>query len=327
MTALVFVVLAILLIPIAVIGVVVAPGPLKEAKTVIVSRGAHAASIAKSLADQSAVHHPLLFRLAARMIAYGSLKAGEYQIDPGMSAANIVLMMHEGRSIMRRLTIPEGLTSANIASLIQNAPAMTGTIDAASLAEGSLMPETYRYTYGDARADVVARMREDMKAMVAELWPKRDAGLPLNSPEEAVVMASIIEKETGKGSERPRIAGVFYNRLRARMRLQSDPTVIYAIWQAKGGAIDLSLSHEDMSFPSPYNTYVSDGLPPRPICNPGRASLEAALHPERNNFYYFVADGTGGHVFSYNLSEHNRNVAAQFRPKRNPLYPIGTSKQ
>jgi UPF0755 protein len=142
---------------------------------------------------------------------------------------------------------------------------------------------------------------------LAEAWAKRDPTLPLASPEQAVVMASIIEKETGKASERPRIAGVFYNRLRQHMRLQSDPTVIYAITLAQGG-MDHDISHADLAFPSPYNTYASDGLPPHPICNPGRAALEAALHPETNEYLYFVADGTGGHAFARSLAEHNQNV-------------------
>lgn len=318
--------LAFLLIPMTLVGSLVAPGPLTETATIVVPRGTSSSTVARSLAERHAIYHPLLFLIGARAIAYGSLKAGEYQIDPGMSVAKIVLMMHEGRSVVRQLTIPEGLTSANIAALIQNAPGMAGSLDPNNLAEGSLLPETYRYIYGDARAEMVARMREGMTALLKDLWPKRDAGLPLQSPEEAVVMASIIEKETGKASERPRIAGVFYNRIRAHMRLQSDPTVIYAIWKAKG-AVDLPLSHDDMSFPSPYNTYASDGLPPQPICNPGRASLEAALHPEQHGFYYFVADGAGGHVFARALAEHNRNVAVQIKPKRNPLYPVGkTSK-
>lgn len=314
-----------LLLPVALVAALVAPGPLKIEETVVVPRGYGASSVARTLSDRQAVYHPLLFRIAARAVAYGLLKAGEYRIEPGMSVADIALMMHDGRSVVRQLTIPEGLTSVNVASLIENAPAMTGTLDVSSMAEGSLLPETYRYTYGDTRADLAARMREAMGGLVKELWLRRDAALPIHTPEEAVVMASIVEKETGKASERARIAGVFYNRLRASMRLQSDPTVIYAIWKAKG-SLDTSLSHEDMSFPSPYNTYASDGLPPKPICNPGKASLEAVLHPEQHDYYYFVADGTGGHVFSHALAEHNRNVAIQIKPKRKPPHSVGTSK-
>jgi UPF0755 protein len=173
--------------------------------------------------------------------------------------------------------------------------------------EGSLLPETYRYSYGDSRAGMISRMQKSMQDALNELWPKRDPAIPLKSPLEAVIMASIIEKETGKAVERPRIAGVFYNRMRSNMRLQSDPTVIYAITLAKG-PMNRELVHDDLAFASPFNTYTRDGLPPEPICNPGRAALEAALHPEQNDFLYFVADGTGGHVFSKDLAAHNQNV-------------------
>jgi UPF0755 protein len=185
-------------------------------------------------------------------------------------------------------------------------PILTGTIVVPP--EGSLQPESYRYMYGDSRAGLITRMQKPMQDMLNDLWAKRDPSLPLSTPEEAVVMASIIEKETGKATERPRIAGVFYNRLRQHMRLQSDPTVIYGIMLAKGW-MDHDIEHADLAFPSPYNTYTNDGLPPKPICNPGKAALEAALHPEANNYLYFVADGTGGHSFASTLAEHNQNVA------------------
>jgi UPF0755 protein len=173
--------------------------------------------------------------------------------------------------------------------------------------EGSLLPETYNYSYGDSRAGIIFRMQKAMQETLNTLWEKRDPALTLKSPQEAVIMASIIEKETGKSDERARVAGVFINRLRQNMRLQSDPTVIYAIIRANG-MLDHDLNHNDLAFPSPYNTYMSDGLPPGPICNPGRAALEAALHPEVNDYLYFVADGSGGHVFAHNLVTHNQNV-------------------
>ncbi len=161
---------------------------------------------------------------------------------------------------------------------------------------------------------MITRMQKAMQETLADLWTKRDPSVPLKTPEEAVTMASIVEKETGKPAERPRIAEVFYNRLRHNMRLQSDPTVIYAITRAKG-MLDHDLDHDDLAFPSPFNTYTSDGLPPEPICNPGRAALEAALHPEANDFLYFVADGTGGHVFARDLNEHNQNVTKWLKIK------------
>jgi UPF0755 protein len=170
-----------------------------------------------------------------------------------------------------------------------------------------LLPETYKYSYGDTRAGLIARMQEAMQKRVGEIWAARDETVPLTSPEQMVVLASIVEKETGKADERPRIAGVFYNRLKVNMRLQSDPTVIYALTQGKG-ELGRALTHDDLSFVSPINTYASDGLPPQPICNPGRAALEAVTHPEHHNYLYFVADGTGGHAFAADLATHNANI-------------------
>jgi UPF0755 protein len=201
-----------------------------------------------------------------------------------------------------------------VTQLLKDIPILTGDISAPP-ADGSLLPETYRYSYGDTRESVIARMQKGMQDALADLWAKRDPAITLKTPQEAMVLASIVEKETGKPSERPRIAAVFYNRLKINMRLQSDPTVIYAITKERG-LMDHDLDHHDLEFPSPYNTYTSDGLPPQPICNPGRASLEAVLRPETNDYLYFVADGTGGHVFSHSLEEHNRNVANWAKMKK-----------
>jgi UPF0755 protein len=290
----------------ACMGATFLPGPLTESKTVIVPRGAGPHEVAAALDKSGAIYSPILFRFAVKVLAENALKAGEYQISAGQSLADIVQMMHEGRSISHLFTVAEGLTSAEIARLLASLPALGG--DTGPMPpEGSLLPESYRYIYGDHRAGLIARMQKSMQETLNDLWAKRDPNAPLASPQEAVIMASIVEKETGKASERPRIAGVFYNRLRQHMRLQSDPTVIYGITRAKG-FMDHDIGHEDLAFPSPYNTYMNDGLPPAPICNPGRAALEAALHPEANDFLYFVADGTGGHVFSRTLDEHNRNV-------------------
>jgi UPF0755 protein len=298
-------VLLFILIPVLGFIGVVMPGPLEQPTTVVVPRGASVHDIGVLLDINGVVYSHRLFPVAARAIAYGSLQAGEYQFTSGQSIADIVLMMHEGHSVVRRFTVAEGLTSADIIAAMKANTALTGDVPVPS--EGSILPETYRYSYGDSRADLIARMQKAMQDALNELWLQRDAAVPLKSPQEAVIMASVIEKETGKAAERPRIAGVFYNRLRQNMRLQSDPTVIYAITQAKG-PMDHDLGHDDLSFTSPINTYASDGLPSQPICNPGRASLEAALHPETNDFLFFVADGTGGHVFAHTLAEHNQNV-------------------
>ncbi|MDR3423558.1 MAG: endolytic transglycosylase MltG [Alphaproteobacteria bacterium] len=283
-----------------------APGPLTQQKTVIVAHGTTAADIAAQLEKQNAVYLAPLFHVAARLLANDSLKAGEYALPARASPADIATMMHEGRSVVRLFTAAEGLTSSEIAQLLNDDPALTGTI-AATPAEGSLLPETYRYSYGDSRAGIITRMQKAMREKINEIWASRESGLPIKSPQEAVVLASIVEKETSKPTERARIAGVFYNRLRLNMRLQSDPTVIYAITQGKQ-TLDRPLTHDDLAVASPLNTYASDGIPPQPICNPGRASLQAVTHPEHNDFLYFVADGTGGHAFAPDLATQNANI-------------------
>ena len=236
----------------------------------------------------------------------GSLKAGEYDVPARASPVDIATMMQEGRSVVRLFSVPEGLTSTEIVQMLQNEPVLTGPIDILPT-EGSLLPESYRYSYGDTRAGLITRMQKAMQEKLNEAWADREGGLPLNSAADAIILASIVEKETGKAEERPRIAGVFYNRLRLNMRLQSDPTVIYALTRGQQ-TLDRALTHEDLGFASPMNTYASDGLPPQPICNPGRAAMEAVMHPEHNDFLYFVADGTGGHAFATNLAAHNENI-------------------
>jgi UPF0755 protein len=190
--------------------------------------------------------------------------------------------------------------------LVNLDPVLNGTLDTLP-AEGTLLPETYRYSYGDTRTALLGRMQKAMQDKLAEVWAGRDPDVPLKTPLEAVTLASIVEKETGKAEERPRIAGVFYNRLHENMRLQSDPTVIYALTLGKQ-PLDRPLTHDDLSFASPLNTYVSDGLPPQPICNPGSAALEAVAHPEHHHYLYFVADGTGGHAFAADLATQDQNI-------------------
>jgi UPF0755 protein len=300
------VLLALILSPILVISAVIGPGPLMANRNVVVPHGANVHEIADLLATDGVVYHPLLFRLASRYMANDALKAGEYAFIPGDSIADIVLMMREGHVVIRSFTIPEGATSAEVVRTMMTTPTLSGDIPTTP-PEGSLLPETYNYSYGDSREGLLARMQKTMQATLEELWPKRDPNLLLKTPEQAVIMASLIEKETGKAGERARISGVFANRLRINMPLQSDPTVIYAIVRAKG-ALAHPLDHDDLAFPSPYNTYLANGLPPGPICNPGRAALEAAMHPEANDYFYFVADGSGGHVFARDLAAHNQNV-------------------
>lgn len=307
--------LGLTVVPLALAAAILGPGPLAQPQTVVIPRGTSVREIADFLDDHGIIVHPLPFRIAARFMANNALKAGEYQFMPNQSIADIVLMMHDGHCVVRSFTVTEGMTSREVVRLLGDDPVLTGTI-ATAPPEGSLLPETYDYSYGDSRISLIRRMQRAMRETLRELWAGRAPNLMLKTPQEAVTMASMIEKETGKPDERARISGVFENRLRDNMRLQSDPTVIYAIEQAKG-PLGRPLGHDDLSFASPYNTYENDGLPPGPICNPGRAALVAALHPEPNDYLYFVANGTGGHDFARDLATHDKNVTHwnEIKPK------------
>ena len=293
-----------------------APGPLAAPKSVVIERGAGVAFIAQVLADAGVVDEPLVFTIGVRLFSRGqTLKAGEYEFAPGMSQRQAMQLLIDGGTLMHRLTMAEGLTSAEVLALVAAAEALTGDMPAVP-PEGSLLPETYFFSRGETRAELVRRMTANMADTLAELWAGRDPNLPLRTPEEAVVLASIVEKETGVAAERPRVAAVFINRLNLGMALQSDPTIIYALTLGKA-PLGRELTRADLQNKSPYNTYVTPGLPPGPIANPGRAALEAVLHPATTKDLFFVADGTGGHAFAETLDEHNKNVAA-WRKLRNP---------
>lgn len=283
-----------------------APGPLTTETSVVIQPGEGPRTIVRHLLAANVIRNRLLFLGALRVTGDGArLKAGEFSFPPGVSMEQTVATIVAGRTVVRRLTIPEGLTTAAILRLIDSAPALEGSTQ--PVPEGEMLPETYHYSMGDKRWELVRRMRQSMREAVNELWPQRAGKLPFRTKQEAVILASIVEKETGVASERGRVAAVFINRLRKGMRLQSDPTVIYAI---TGGKQELgrALSKADLKTDSPYNTYRNNGLPPGPIANPGRAALVAVLNPLQTNEFYFVADGTGGHAFAKTLAEHNRNV-------------------
>jgi UPF0755 protein len=264
--------------------------------------------MAKVLREEGVISHPQLFRVALMIDPTPKpIKAGEYEVPAHTSMQGLVELLQSGKVVQRRLTVPEGLTTAEIVELVRKTEALSGEISL-DLKEGDLLPETYFYSRDDTRDGLLLRMKEAMEKALDEAWRKRAAGLPLANRREALVLASIIEKETAVPAERAKVAAVFLNRLRIKMKLESDPTTIYGLTLGKS-QLNRELTRADIQSTSPYNTYVASGLPPGPICNPGRASIVAATNPvPRDRSLYFVADGQGGHVFSANVYEHNRNV-------------------
>ncbi len=292
-----------------------AEGPLTEDLVIEIPRGAALGSISDRLAAEGVVTNRWLFYAGVMMNGEErNLRAGEYLFPAGVSGSGAMDILRRGRAVAYSVTIPEGLTSREVVDILMANQDLVGEVTEIP-AQGSLLPETYQFTRGDTRADLIARMQNDMNAVLEELWAARPEGLPLDTPEEALVLASIIEKETGVGSEREIVSSVFINRLNIGMMLQTDPTVIYAITNGEA-PLGRELRRRDMRVDSPYNTYKYPGLPPGPIANPGRSALEAALNPDDTEFLYFVADGTGGHAFAKTLREHNRNVAEWRRIRR-----------
>ena len=283
-------------------------GPLQEEKTILIPSGSSTFYIAKQLSKNNIIEFPQLFTIIIKITKSGkSLKAGEYSFSPAISPMNVLHKIKTGDVKVRKITIPEGLYTSQILELINKAPAQEGELPE-NIAEGELLPETYEYHYGEKRANMILRMKKAMTRTIDELWETRQADLPINNKQEALALASLIEKETAVPQERKRVAAVFINRLKKGMRLQTDPSVIYAVTKGKY-ILERPLSHKDLNMESPYNTYRNRGLPPTPIANPGRASIEAALNPLDTNEIYFVASGNGGHAFSENLEQHNENVA------------------
>lgn len=290
------------------------PGPLEAETTVVIPRGTGMETIALRLFDAGVVADPRILAIGAKVSGQARrLKAGEFAFPAAVSPRDALDILESGVTVVRRVTVAEGLSSGEAVAVLRSADGLEGEIDVIP-DEGTLLPETYHYALGDSRAGVLDRMRRAMDETVSALWETRAPDLPIRSPEEAVILASIVEKETGVAAERPLVASVFVNRLNRGMRLQSDPTVAYGI--AGGAGLDRPLTRADLRSQTPYNTYVIDRLPPGPIANPGAASIAAVLRPAETDYLYFVADGTGGHAFAKTLAEHNRNVRAWRRYQR-----------
>jgi len=284
------------------------PGPLAGKKVFIIEKGLGTPEIAAKLEDAGIISNARVFSAMAFVTgARGRLKAGEYEFPAAASMQDVANLIMSGKSIVYKLTIPEGWTTEMALARVRDNPVLTGDI-ADPPAEGAIMPDTYVFKRGTTRQQLVESMKSAQAKLLEEIWLKRSPLVPFRSKEEALILASIVEKETGTSEERPLVASVFVNRLKQGMRLQSDPTIIYGIVGGKG-KLDRPLTKTDIAAPTPYNTYTIDGLPPGPISNPGRDALEAVANPPDTGYLYFVADGTGGHAFAKSLEEHNRNVA------------------
>ncbi len=280
-------------------------GPSPVQQTLIIAPGSGLNAIGNALARAGVVENPLLFRLGVvRRGQAARLKAGEYAFPAHASEAQIMDMLVAHRILMHRLTVPEGLTSDAAVALVKADPVLTG--DAPVIPEGSLLPETYVFERGTTRAELLQRMHQAQQKAIAGLWPQRKEGLPIMSVEDAIKLASIVEKETGVASERPHVAAVFINRLKQGMKLESDPTIIYGL--TKGVPLGHGLRQSELATPNPYSTYQITGLPPTPICNPGRDAIAAVLTPADSDDLFFVANGSGGHIFARTIAEHAKNV-------------------
>ena len=306
------------------------PGPgARQGDTTIVTlaSGSNVDAIGAALRRAGVIRSTDMFKAAVSLTgADRRLRAGEYEIPSRASLSTVIRTLTEGRVVRHFVTLPEGWSSAQAVDILMAEELLTGDIPEVP-AEGSLWPETYEITRGETRRSVIRRMQLAADENLARLWAQRAGNLPVRTPEEAVILASIVEKETGLAAERPRVAAVFTNRLRQGMRLESDPTIVYGITQGRPLGRGIRLS--ELRAPTPWNTYVIDGLPPTPIANPGVDALRAVLNPPVTDELFFVADGTGGHAFARTYDEHRANVArwrAIARGEAPPAVEAGTSE-
>ncbi|HXS49998.1 MAG TPA: endolytic transglycosylase MltG [Sphingomicrobium sp.] len=291
-----------------------APGPRRGPHDIIVKEGTTLGALSRQLAREGAI--PGTARTYYVMVRlFGShdpIQAGEFEIPRGMGGASILDLLQHGKPLLRLVTVTEGMPSIVLDEKLASNPYLAGPLPA--IPEGSVLPDSYGYQRGETRAALVRRMQAAMTKAVAQLWPKRSTDCPLATAEQAIILASIVEKETAKASERAMVAGVYCNRLKIGMKLDADPTVIYPV--TKGKPLGRRILKSELDSDNPYNTYRNPGLPPGPIANPGKASIEAVLHPANTKALYFVADGTGGHVFADTLAEQNANVAKWYAIRR-----------
>jgi UPF0755 protein len=284
------------------------PGPLAADKVVVIVREDDGGGIADQLERAGVIDNAMWFNVLILLDGNrGALRRGEYAFKAGMSMNDIENELVAHRVVRYKLTIPEGLTGEQIVQLLRDDMVLIGDIEEPPR-EGSLLPDTYYFERGDTRLSILSRMTKMQAKTVEDVWKGRASDLPIKSPDEMVTLASIVEKQTGRADERPRVAGVFINRLEKHMRLESDPTVVYGLALGRG-TLGRSITRADLNQSTPYNTYIIDSIPPRPICNPGKAALEAVANPARSKDLYFAADGTGGHLFAETLDEHQKNVA------------------
>ncbi len=288
-------------------------GPLEKDTTFVVADGSSLASVAAKLEREGAISSASAFRLRARLLGGGgSIRAGEFLLPKGASPSQVLAIIRSDDVLRRFVNVPEGMPSIMVYERLKAQPHLTG--DAAIPAEGSLLPDSYDFERGESRQAVLLRMQTAMQRTLAELWAKRGPDTVAKTPQEALVLASIVEKETGKPSERKTVAGLYSNRLRQNIMLQADPTIIYPI--TKGKPLGRRIRQSEIQAINDYNTYSMLGLPKGPITNPGRASIEAVLHPAKTDALYMVADGTGGHAFAATLEQHNANVEKWFAIRR-----------